>query len=44
MGHGASLLRVEALEERIGGIECGGRVRHVGSSLRALTDSDSEVS
>jgi hypothetical protein len=44
MSHRAGLLWVQSIEERFGGIECGGRVRHVGSSLRALTDSDSEVS
>ena len=39
MSDGVRLLGVQPLEERIVGIECGGRVRHVDPSLRALTDS-----
>ena len=36
---GVGLLGIQSFEERIGGIDCGGRVRHVGSSLRAPTDT-----
>jgi hypothetical protein len=37
------LLRVQALEQRVGGIKCGGKVRHVCSSLCAVTDRVADV-